>query len=194
MKAIIEAEQDTDNEKPVKSSRKSRRRRHRKAPEHDPDDSGGQFSDGDSELIFRELQSDIKQNLMALPDSVSPRIKEGLVAAHRKLSDYYTKFDESPFYLWASLLDPRISFIGLKQDYKDDEELLSSLNKSKEDLHDYYTRYYANAVPQQTSIELSSTSTNLNSLSGSPQKRSFTTRYKKARVSGVRNHMCSLMQ
>ena len=52
--------------------------------------------------IFRGLQDELKDILRALPNSVSPNIKKGLTDAHRKLSDYYYKFDESPFYTWAA--------------------------------------------------------------------------------------------
>jgi hypothetical protein len=52
--------------------------------------------------IFRGLQDDIKNILRSLPDSVSPKIKLGLTDTHHKLSDYYYKFDASPFYIWAA--------------------------------------------------------------------------------------------
>ena len=52
--------------------------------------------------IFRELQDKLKDILCALPNLVSPNIKKGLMDVHRKLSDYYYKFDESPFYTWAA--------------------------------------------------------------------------------------------
>ncbi|KAI0282624.1 hypothetical protein BC826DRAFT_864166, partial [Russula brevipes] len=52
--------------------------------------------------IFRGLQEDIKSILCDLPNSVSPKIKHGLVDAHRKLSNYYYHYDESPFYTWAA--------------------------------------------------------------------------------------------
>jgi hypothetical protein len=62
--------------------------------------------------IFRGLQDDIKTILRDLPNSVSPKIKLGLVDAHRKLSDYYYRFDESPFYTWAACTWPFLtSFI-----------------------------------------------------------------------------------
>ncbi|KAF8065127.1 hypothetical protein FPV67DRAFT_1373373, partial [Lyophyllum atratum] len=48
--------------------------------------------------IFRGLQDDLKTILRDLPAGVAPEIKQGLTDAHGKLSDYYTKFDESPFY------------------------------------------------------------------------------------------------
>ncbi|KAJ7588247.1 hypothetical protein C8J56DRAFT_785909, partial [Mycena floridula] len=52
--------------------------------------------------IFRGLQDDLRDILHELPDLTSPALKQGLLASHRKLSDYYYKFDESPFYVWAS--------------------------------------------------------------------------------------------
>jgi hypothetical protein len=52
--------------------------------------------------IFRGLQDDLRQSLIDLPNSAPTYLKTALVRAHRKLSDYYTKLDESPFYIWAS--------------------------------------------------------------------------------------------
>ncbi len=52
--------------------------------------------------IFRGLQDDIKDILRSLPNTVSPKIKLGLMDVHRKLSDYYYKYDASPFYIWAT--------------------------------------------------------------------------------------------
>jgi len=52
--------------------------------------------------IFRGLQDDIKMILHGLPATVPWAIKKGLLDAHEKLSDYYHKFDESPFYTWAA--------------------------------------------------------------------------------------------
>ena len=52
--------------------------------------------------IFRGLQDEIKEILRNIPESVSPNIKQGLIDAHTKLSDYYYKYDESPFYTWAA--------------------------------------------------------------------------------------------
>ncbi|KAF8184116.1 hypothetical protein K438DRAFT_1974705 [Mycena galopus ATCC 62051] len=66
-----------------------------------------------------------------LPQSAEPALRDGLVAAHRKLSDYYTKFDESRYYSWATLLDPRLSYEGLRRDYADDPELLGGLKKQR---------------------------------------------------------------
>jgi hypothetical protein len=52
--------------------------------------------------IFRGLQSDIQDILRTLPDTAAPELKKGLTDAHLKLSDYYYKFDESPYYLWSA--------------------------------------------------------------------------------------------
>ena len=52
--------------------------------------------------IFHGLQDDIKDIIHSLLASVSPSIKFGLIDAHMKLSDYYHKYDESPFYTWAA--------------------------------------------------------------------------------------------
>ncbi|KAJ6523177.1 hypothetical protein B0H19DRAFT_1085801 [Mycena capillaripes] len=62
--------------------------------------------------------------LSALPLNSDPELVDGLKKAHRKLSDYYYKFDQSPFYIWAALLDPRFNHKKLRRDYVGDPELL----------------------------------------------------------------------
>jgi hypothetical protein len=52
--------------------------------------------------IFRGLQEHIRRIFRDLPASTPPKIKEGLLDAHQKLSDYYYKYDQSPFYTWAA--------------------------------------------------------------------------------------------
>ena len=52
--------------------------------------------------VFCGLQEEIRGIIRSLPPSTSPSLKKGLTDAHRKLSDYYHTFDESPFYLWSS--------------------------------------------------------------------------------------------
>jgi hypothetical protein len=91
------------------------------------------------------------------------------VAARRKLSDYFTKFDESRYYSWAthlfsyisikhilflmppSILDPRLSYKALQKDYADDSELLAGLEKSKADLKKYPEIHYADAQSSSVS-------------------------------------------
>ena len=54
--------------------------------------------------IFRGLQDEVRDALRSLPDSTSPMIRNGLLAAHQKLpvSEYCYHFDISPFYIWAA--------------------------------------------------------------------------------------------
>ncbi len=55
-----------------------------------------------SHAIFRGLQEHLKKIIKDLQPSTPSTIRDGLVASHRKLSDYYYKIDEAPFYLWSS--------------------------------------------------------------------------------------------
>jgi hypothetical protein len=52
--------------------------------------------------IFRGLQEDIQTSIAELPEKVPSKLKAALIKSHCKLSDYYTKFDDSPYYTWAS--------------------------------------------------------------------------------------------
>lgn len=52
--------------------------------------------------IFRGLQEHLRESLRDLPAGLDPCIRNGLVAAHQKLSEYYYRFDQSPFYIWAA--------------------------------------------------------------------------------------------
>ncbi|KAF8985499.1 hypothetical protein BDQ17DRAFT_1257040, partial [Cyathus striatus] len=52
--------------------------------------------------VFRGLQDELKKAISALPDNINPQICSGLLKAHRKLSDYYHHFDQSPYYTWAA--------------------------------------------------------------------------------------------
>ncbi|KAJ7290084.1 hypothetical protein C8J57DRAFT_1212741 [Mycena rebaudengoi] len=52
---------------------------------------------------FRGLQRMLKDKLSALSPGSPPELVEGLTKAHRKLSEYYYKYDHSPFYIWAAL-------------------------------------------------------------------------------------------
>jgi hypothetical protein len=51
--------------------------------------------------IFRGLQAEIR-DILQEEQGLNPRLIQGLTDAHLKLSEYYYKFDESPFYLWSS--------------------------------------------------------------------------------------------
>ncbi|KAG2127828.1 hypothetical protein BD769DRAFT_1357133, partial [Suillus cothurnatus] len=52
--------------------------------------------------IFHGLQESLQEDLAELPDSVPVKLQSALTSAHLKLSDYYFKVDELPFYVWAS--------------------------------------------------------------------------------------------
>jgi hypothetical protein len=51
--------------------------------------------------IFTGLQDDVRDHLRD-SDRHPPSLKAGLVQAHEKLSEYFSKTDASPYYLWAS--------------------------------------------------------------------------------------------
>ncbi|KAJ7061222.1 ribonuclease H-like domain-containing protein [Mycena amicta] len=100
-------------------------------------------------LVFRMLQTRIRYILRNLsPNMMYPELIEGLTAAHTKLSDYYFTFDASPYYLWASLLDPRIGYTTLKEEYKDDRDLLFELESAKTSLGNEYRRKYGPTTTQ----------------------------------------------
>jgi hypothetical protein len=52
--------------------------------------------------ILHGLQDEVHDDLCSLPDLTSLMIKDGLLAVHQKLSEYYYHFDLSPFYIWAA--------------------------------------------------------------------------------------------
>ena len=52
--------------------------------------------------IFRGLQEHVKEILKGLPDTALPQLRDGLLAAHQKLSEYYYRSDESLYYTWAA--------------------------------------------------------------------------------------------
>jgi hypothetical protein len=76
-----------------------------------------------------------------------------------------------------SVLDPRISYEGLKADYADDLMLSDHLEQSKADLFKYFNENYATAsTPMSSAPSRSVPTTPL--IEGSPQK-SFTARYRR---------------
>ncbi|KAJ7455097.1 hypothetical protein FB451DRAFT_1049106, partial [Mycena latifolia] len=52
--------------------------------------------------VFRGLQDDLRTSIRELPVSTPSALRNGLIEAHTKLSDYYYKSDESPYYTWAA--------------------------------------------------------------------------------------------
>ncbi|KAN0131304.1 Ribonuclease H-like domain containing protein [Lactarius tabidus] len=135
------------------------------------------------DLCALELSEDegLKEHIQGiyrnLPSSTPSRIKAGLLDAHKKLSDYYYRYDQSPFYTWAALLDPRISYEGAREDYADDPDLLEYLEVTKSKLTTYYIQHYVNhATASHKSVSDAARSVTSD---GSPSKVNFTLRYKK---------------
>jgi hypothetical protein len=145
--------------------------------------------------IFRGLQGELRE-ILRKQKGLPPRLVQGIFDAHLKLSEYYYKFDESPFYLWASrtcylalyfaylmlnvclVLDPRISYSALFEEFEGDGDLAPFLQSSKDRLHTFYTTYYANKSALIHSPDPSVSESALNT----SLKKSFTARFRKPRV------------
>lgn len=59
--------------------------------------------------IFRGLQDHIRSILSKLPDSAPAQLMDGLLEAHNKLSEYYYRSDESPYYTWDASMSIFVS-------------------------------------------------------------------------------------
>ncbi|KZP07868.1 hypothetical protein FIBSPDRAFT_914394 [Athelia psychrophila] len=81
------------------------------------------------------------KQLSELPLSAPPVLKMALVKAHRKLSDYYTKLDDSPYYIWLRM-SSLISYQGLLADCADDFSAKKHLEDSKAHLKQCYREEY----------------------------------------------------
>ena len=82
-----------------------------------------------------------------------------------------------PAYL---VLNPRISYDGMRDDYSDNPDLLEYLENTMMDLHAHYHYYYArdkDTTMRRASIEPTRTSSSASNLS--PSKVNFTSRYKR---------------
>jgi hypothetical protein len=144
--------------------------------------------------IYRGLQDSLRTSLSTLPDNAPPTLQLGLAQAHRKLSDYYNKIDDSQYYTWASresdtgyrhlsflymttaVLDPRIAYQGLLDDCEDDTSLRTHLEESKAKLEARYRADYAKRISAPVTAQSSTSSI---STPRSPQKVDFTARYNK---------------
>jgi len=60
--------------------------------------------------LMQDLEAHLKDTIINLPWNVSTHIRDALVAPHGKLSEYYYKFDESPFYTWSMCMCLSLSF------------------------------------------------------------------------------------
>ncbi|KAF5345060.1 hypothetical protein D9758_010453 [Tetrapyrgos nigripes] len=140
--------------------------------------------------VLRELEDDIKEIIRSLGTfDVSVHVRDALVAAHSKLSEYFYKFDESPFYTWSMLLDPRIDREALEADYEQELTLAGHLNTSRQKLRDYYTDNY---LSSRTSLNMASSVDSIGPsdvvhVDGSPQKK-FKSKYHR-KVDAVRDEL-----
>jgi hypothetical protein len=89
--------------------------------------------------------------------------------------------------MYSQVLDPRISYDGMKLDYEDDISLTEYLQSAKLSLHIYFSKHYAgkNVAPSHASFTHSPTTVAQSHLDSSPQKVNFTARYRKAPQASV---------
>ncbi|KAF8892403.1 hypothetical protein CPB85DRAFT_1440832 [Mucidula mucida] len=137
--------------------------------------------------IFRGLQQHLKDALKALSNDAAPKIKRGLTDAHCKLSNYYTCFNASPYYLWSAFLNLTISYVGLQFEFWDDSELTAFLESSKVALYSHFNVNYMSGLSSSASTSMSTPTTLLQSSAsastlflghGSPQKVNFHARFR----------------
>ncbi|TDL20880.1 hypothetical protein BD410DRAFT_725041 [Rickenella mellea] len=50
--------------------------------------------------VFKRLQDQVRKTLRDLLSTAPPELRDSLLQAHRKLSDYFSTFDASPYYTW----------------------------------------------------------------------------------------------
>ena len=77
------------------------------------------------------------------------------------------------------VLNPQISYDGLKEDFEEsnDLQLLSNLNKAKQELFKFYEEHYAHHSSQDNTLQQSTTATPSGAGSSIPATSSFTARY-----------------
>lgn len=115
---------------------------------------------------FRELQDHVRDALKSMPVTAPGSLKQGLINAHTKLSDYYLVYDASPYYIWAArefsliagltvsltsylaVLDPWINLTGLLRDCEQDDDLaiveeqIRHVHDGKAQLERHFKKYY----------------------------------------------------
>jgi len=87
---------------------------------------------GNTHTVYGGLQDELRRALQELP------------------GDYHHIIDDSPFYLWCAMLDPRVMAGVLEQDALDDFEYLDQTKKSKAKVafaKHYVEKYTPNHVP-----------------------------------------------
>ncbi|KAL5497681.1 hypothetical protein ACEPAH_2612 [Sanghuangporus vaninii] len=92
---------------------------------------------------FILLQDTLRKAILELPQSILLQLKNGLINAHKKLAEYVFLFNQSPYFLWASLLDARISFSGMRKNAKGNDQLIGIVQTAQSTLQDHFEAYYA---------------------------------------------------
>ncbi|KAJ3541549.1 hypothetical protein NMY22_g3845 [Coprinellus aureogranulatus] len=110
--------------------------------------------------IFHGLQRRLKDALRDLSTTCDPAIKTGIIDAHQKLSNYYSRFDELPYGTWAALLDPHTSYEGLKFVFAGDTSLLANLESIKSRLASFYKDNYSASTLTNVGLAPTSTASN----------------------------------
>jgi hypothetical protein len=92
---------------------------------------------------------------------------------------------DSSNFIMLLVLDPRISYEGMRADYEDDILLSDHLERSKSRLLDYFNENYANTVSSRTPPSLPGPPVrSAPTIVGSPQK-SFTARYRRKEKTSI---------
>ncbi len=52
--------------------------------------------------VLRGLQETLRDTIQTLSTDTPTQLRDALVDSHLKLSEYYSKIDESPYYMWSS--------------------------------------------------------------------------------------------
>ncbi|KAJ7687904.1 hypothetical protein B0H17DRAFT_1135918 [Mycena rosella] len=118
---------------------------------------------------FLRFQDNLRLSIHKLPLSPPSALWNGLIEAHRKLSDYYDKSGESPYYMWAA---------RLKHDFRHDDDLLNDLEDAKTKLDEYFRRNYTDTVSSTPVQSTSSPRVQSTSCIQSSLQKGFTERYR----------------
>jgi hypothetical protein len=111
--------------------------------------------------VFLGLQSHVRTQLANAPVDLPPELTAGLIGAHKKLAEYFTKSDACPYYMWSAceyfdlcflsapnfdfhlVLDPRIRLSGALQVVAHDQRLQQDVLASKVKFDDHFRLHYA---------------------------------------------------
>ncbi|KIK57877.1 hypothetical protein GYMLUDRAFT_60980 [Collybiopsis luxurians FD-317 M1] len=97
--------------------------------------------------------------------------------ARKKLSDYYYKFEEPPYYTWAAFLDPQISYDTLVMDYQNEPDLLADIQMAKKSFEEHFQITYTTTSAPMNSALGPAPAASDSSVDASPQKIDFLSCY-----------------